>query len=158
MVLPVQTGSGPAVEGLDAELEYWLADYAPGVRWIFPPALERSLTRSSMIEVPIHALAVSSFHYAQVERIGDPLFGDLRRAGAVVNARYALLPISGAYLPAESGPGRVELAVALIDTVGGGVLWYGVVAGDRGELQEPGTIATAARALATSLFPGGGHE
>lgn len=153
MVLPVQAGRAPVAPGLDAELEFWLAERAPGVKWIFPPALERSLTRSSIIEVPIHTLAVSSFHYAQVENIGDPLYGDLRRAGAVAGARYALLPVAGSYTPGSSEAGRVELAVALIDTMGGGVLWYGVVAGERGEPDDPATVATAARALATTLFP-----
>jgi hypothetical protein len=159
MVLPVQTGRAPAAPGLDTELEFWLADQAPGVKWIFPPALERSLSRSSALEVPIRALAVSSFYYAQVERIGDPLYGDLRRAGAVTGARYALLPVMGAYMPGEPAQGggdagRVELAVALIDTMGGGVLWFGVVAGERGGQDDPATIASAARALALTLFPG----
>ncbi len=153
MVLPVQTGRAPAAPGLDAELEFWLSDHAPGVKWVFPPALERSLARSSMLEVPIRALAVSSFHYAQVERIGDPLYGDLRRAGAIAGARYALLPIMGSYVPGQSESGRVELAVALIDTMGGGVLWYGVVAGERGEPDDPAIVASAARALALTLFP-----
>jgi hypothetical protein len=48
----------------------------------------------------------------------------------------------------------VELAVALIDTIGGEVIWYGVVAGERGGSGEPGVAASAARALARSLFPG----
>lgn len=158
MVLPVQSSRYPAAPGLDAELEFWLTDVAPGVRWVFPAALERALTRSSAMRVPIDALAVTSFHYAQVERIGDPLYGDLRRAGAVVGARYALLPVMGSYLPGEgeggAGAGRVELAVALIDTMGGGVLWYGVVAGERGEPDDPAVVASAARALAFTLFPG----
>lgn len=153
MVLPVQGGWAPAAPGLDAELAFWLADYAPGVKWVFPPALERALARSSALEVPIHTLAVSSFHVAQVERVGDPLYGDLRRAGAVVGARYALLPVGGSYVNGEAGEGRVEISVALIDTMGGGVLWYGVVAGERGKASDPVTIASAARTLAQTLFP-----
>lgn len=159
MVLPVQGGRAPVAAGLDAEIEYWLADLGPGVRWIFPAALERALSRSSTFEVPIHALAVTSFHYSQVERIGDPLYGDLRRAGAVAGARYALLPVMGSYVPGEGGEaapgeGRVELAVALIDTMGGNVLWFGVVAGERGAPDDPAVVASAARELAFTLFPG----
>lgn len=153
MVLPVQGGRTPAATGLDAELAFWLADHAPGVKWVFPPALERALTRSSALEVPIHTLAVSSFHYAEVERVGDPLYGDLRRAGAVVDARYALLPIAGSYMSGQGEEGRVEITAALIDTMGGGVLWYGVVAGERGRPDDPATTASAARALARTLFP-----
>jgi hypothetical protein len=153
MVLPVQAGRAPVAPGLNAELEFWLADHGTGVKWVFPPALERSLARSSALEVPIHALAVSSFHYAQVERIGDPLYGDLRRAGAVTGARYALLPVAGSYVRSGEEAGRVEVAAALIDTMGGGVLWYGVVAGERGEPDDPAVTASAARALAITLFP-----
>jgi hypothetical protein len=152
MVLPVQGGRIPAAPGLDSELAFWLDDLAPGVKWVFPPALERALTRSSALEVPIHTLAVSSVHYAQVERIGDPLYGDLRRAGAIVGARYALLPVRGGYTSGEVG-GRVEIAAALIDTMGGGVLWFGVVAGERGGPDDPAVAASAARALARTLFP-----
>jgi hypothetical protein len=154
MVLPVQGGRAPAAAGLDAELAYWLADYAPGVKWVFTPALERALSRSSALEVPIHTLAVASFHYAKVERIGDPLYGDLRRAGAIVGARYALLPVSGSYKGGEGETGRVEITAALIDTVGGNVLWYGVVAGERGAPDDPATTASAARTLAQTLAPG----
>ena len=45
------------------------------------------------------------------------------------------------------------LAAALIDTVGGRVLWFGVVAGAPGPPDDPAHAARAAQALARTLFP-----
>ena len=97
--------------------------------------------------------AVSSFHRAQVEIIGDPLFGNLRALNALLNARYALLPVAAEYATSATGPGRVTIHTALIDTLGGRVLWYGVVAGEPGEPANPAAVASAARALAFAVLP-----
>lgn len=153
MVLPAQAGpggpvAGEPVPGLDREIAFWLAERAPRVKWVFPPEQERALERSPSLDIDIHALAVSSFHRARVENIGDPLFGDLRALGALVDARFALVPVAAAYVPAATGDGRVEMSVALIDTRGGRVLWFGVVAGDPGPQDASSTAATAAAALA----------
>jgi hypothetical protein len=157
MVLPAQAAPGAGtlpdaepVPGLDRELSFWLAESAPRVEWVFPPALERALQRSPSLDIRLHALAVSSFHRAEVEIIGDPLFGDLRALGALVDARYALLPVAAAFVPAadSAGQGRVELRVALIDTRGGRVLWFGALAGQTGPAGSPATVATAAQAVA----------
>lgn len=154
LVLPVQPTWGEVPAGLDAELEYWLGESGPGVRWVFPPALERALARSPGLGIHLRSLAVSTFLRAEVRRIGDPLFGDLTRLGALVDARYALVPVAGAYVPGpDDGEGRVEVAVALIDTIGGAVLWYGVVGGEPGEPGSVAASASAAQALARTLFP-----
>ncbi len=150
MVLPAQGGAGarPPI-GLDDEIRYWLGDRAPDVQWVFPLQLRSVLERTpALSDIHINALSVSHFRGAEVRRIGDPLFGDLRRLGAVVDARYALVPVTAAYVPGDTVPGRVEVAAALIDTLGGDVLWYGVAGGDRGDERDPRVIASAARALA----------
>src|SRR5690606_41262834 len=105
MGLPVQPGGGggggrrtPAPAGLDAELAYWLEERAPRVRWTFPPALEKALVRSPALDIRLRELPVSSFLRMQVERIGDPLYGDLRRLGALADARYALVPVAANYV------------------------------------------------------------
>jgi hypothetical protein len=156
MVLPAQAGpggpiAGEPVPGLDREIAYWLGERAPRVKWVFPPAIDRALERSPSIEVDIHALPVSVFHQAQVQIIGDPLFGDLRRVGALVDARYALVPVAAAWVPNTTGSGRVEMNIALIDTVGGRVLWFGALAGEPGLVDSPATIASAAGALANLI-------
>jgi hypothetical protein len=154
--MPAQAGPGgppvgEPVPGLDREIAYWLGERAPRVKWKFPPEIERALARSPSIEVDIHALSVAVFHRAQVQIIGDPLFGDLRRVGALVDARYALVPVAAAFVPNAAGQGRVELSVALIDTVGGRVLWFGVMAGQPGPPGSPATAASAAGALANLI-------
>lgn len=160
MVLPAQAAPGTntlpdaePVAGLDREVAFWLAESAPRVAWVFPPALERALERSPSLGIRLNALAVASFHRAEVEIIGDPLFGDLRALGALVDARYALVPVTAAFVPAAGGDGRgrVEMNVALIDTRGGRVLWYGAVAGDTAQAGSPTVAATAAQALARAV-------
>jgi hypothetical protein len=157
MLLPAQAGPGqPGVEepvpGLDRELAYWLGERAPRVRWVFPPAIERALARNAL-PIRIRALAVQSFHRAEVQIIGDPLFGDLRSIGALVDARYALVPVAAAYVEEAAVSGRVEISIALIDTIGGRVLWFGVVAGERGPRDSATVVATAAQALARVVVP-----
>jgi hypothetical protein len=152
MVLPAQPapgvpGSGEPVPGLDPEIAYWLAQKAPRVNWIFPPELDRALARTPSMEVRIRALNVAAFQAGEVRTIGDPLFGDLRTLGALVNARFALVPVAAGWVPA-GGSGRVEIRAALIDTLGGRVLWFGVVAGAAGAEGSRGTAASAAEALA----------
>jgi len=153
MLLPVQGGL-PDAAAVEAELAYWLLELGAATRWVLPATLEQMVARSPALHVPLGNLAIQSFHRAQVRNIGDPLFGDLRRLGAFADARYALVPVRGGYIPGEAGrEGRVEIAAALIDTVGGAVLWFGVVAGQNGPPGSPATTASAARALARTLFP-----
>lgn len=160
MVLPAQPApaarrdrvSGEVITGFDAELAYWLEERAPRVRWTFAPELRRTLARNAMLNIDVDALAVGSFHRAQVRNIGDPLLGDLRRLGAVVDARLALVPVAINYVEQAEGA-RGEAAFALIDTYGGRVVWYGVVAGDAGPIDDSETAASLARAAARALVP-----
>lgn len=152
MVLPVQPGRTGAPAGLDAELGYWLAERAPGVKWVFPDALDRVVARSPGLGITPRTLAVAGFGRMALQRIGDPLYGDLRRLGALVDARIALLPVGGGYVPRADG-GRIEVAAAIIDTVDGDVLWFGVVGGEPGDEGSTAVVASAARALALTLFP-----
>lgn len=158
MVLPAQpapgTGPGEPVPGLDQEIAFWLAESVPRVEWVTPPEIQRALDRSPSLPVRLNALAVSSFHVAEVRNIGDPLFGDLRALNALVNARYALVPVAAGYVSDDSGSGRVEIHAALIDTVGGRVLWFGAVAGEPAAPGAAEGIASAARALARRISGG----
>jgi hypothetical protein len=156
MVLPAQAGpghqgAGEPVPGLDGEVAYWLAEVAPRVSWVFPPEIDRALERSPSLDIRIRALAVASFHRAQVQNIGDPLFGDLRALNALLNARLALIPVAAARVMQSDGTERVQLSVALIDTLGGRVVWFGAVAGDAGPVGGAAAAASAARALARRI-------
>ncbi len=111
MMLPAQPGPGALakepVPGLDREIAFALGERLPGVKWVFPPAMERALARSPGLEIDLHALAVSAFRRAQVKNIGDPLFGDLHSLGVLLGARFALLPVAAWYAPGDTAAGHV---------------------------------------------------
>jgi hypothetical protein len=160
LVLPVHPGAVPSVapradavrlDGvpqLDAELSYWLRERAGRVRWILPETIDRTLARTPAMDIKPRALDVAVFRRAQVRRIGDPLFGDLRRLAAILDARLALLPVAAEFKPTSGAEGRIEVALALIDTTFGDVVWFGVLAGEAGTPDSPGIGASAAQKIA----------
>jgi hypothetical protein len=140
LVLPVHPGAvpGPAVTApadlrtdgvseLDAEIAYWLRERAGNVRWVMPEAIERMLARTPGLNIKPRALDVTSFRRARVERIGDPLFGDLKRLAAVLDARFALVPVAA---EVKAPDNRMQAAFVLIDTTFGDVVWFGVLDGE----------------------------
>jgi hypothetical protein len=155
MLLPVHPGPVPAtpmtapgdlltdgVSELDAELAYWLKDRASNVRWVMPDAIDRMLNRNPALGIKPRALDVAVFRRAQVKRIGDPLFGDLKRLATILDARYALVPVSAEFKPTAGG---IQVAYVLIDTTYGDVLWFGVQTGE--------TAAAAAQRTAELFAP-----
>ena len=136
------------LQALEGELGYWLQERAPRTRWIEASAVEAAVARTPMLEVNPRGLTVRDFQRARLESIGDPLYGELRRIGTLMDARVALVPIGALWVMEQTGAGRVHLAVALIDTVGGDVVWYGVVAGAPGDRPDAAAIASTAQALA----------
>jgi hypothetical protein len=168
MILPAQSGAWspgvappgvapqpvrPAPASLDEEIAFWLAQLGSRVRWIGRGELERAVQRSPGFQVSLRALPVGDFRRAALRQIGDPLYGELRRLGAIVDARLALIPVASGYVGAVEGPGRVELAVAIVDTVGGAVLWFGVVGGESVPYDDPRAASSAAQALARAILP-----
>jgi len=152
MVLPVQRVIG--VRGdLGAELAFALKARGPGVDWILPSELDKDLQRSPALDARTQDLPVDDFLIGEVQRIGDPLFGDLRRLGAVSNADFALLPVQAA-LEASQGGGRgaVRLWAALIEVRTGRVLWFGIVEGDPGSKDDARPLASAVDELARTLL------
>lgn len=165
MVLPAQADAATpqaTAEAFDAELDYWLKDRAPRVRWIPAKEVARLAASSPGLRIDLRALDVRAFGRMRIERIGDPLFGDLHNLGAMLDAPVALLPAALAYVaPRDSltgaalpGPGHFEVRAALVQTFGGEVGWYAVVAGEAGPIDAPASVASAARALARALTPG----
>lgn len=154
MVLPVQSARG--VPGpADAELHFALEDRGPRIGWVFPDEMREVLARSPALEVHMDALPVGVFRQAEVQRIGDPLYGELRRLAAVADADVALVPLEvrpaldsvGAVVP----DGGLEVTATLIDVHTGRVYWFGVVAGEAGPLADPRTLASAMDALAETV-------
>jgi hypothetical protein len=133
---------------LEAELSFWLPEAARRIRWVLPDAIDQRATRSPTLDVRARDLPVQDFLRARLQSIGDPLYGDLRKLALLMDVRPALLPIGAVWIEEAGGTGRVHLALALIDTTGGAVIWYGVVAGAPGARVDQSTIASTAQALA----------
>ncbi len=155
MVLPVQEVRGvPSSMRPEAEVVYALEQRGSEVRWILPDQLRRTAARSPGVELPVENLPVGAFLRVEVERVGDPLYGHLRRLGAITGADVALLPIRIRFRPeaGEASP-AIEIAAALINVRNGWVYWFGIVEGASGPADDPGTLASAADALARRLSP-----
>jgi hypothetical protein len=161
MFFPVQYGNVPVAqatlqhfpieqEKLDAELAYWLPQQAGNVRWLLPAAIQRAISRSPTLGVDIKNLAVGSFQRAQVKRIGDPLYGDLRKLAAVLDARFAVIPVAAEKIGTTEADARVQVATAVIDALNGTVLWFGVIESD-GDARGEAGIASAAQAVARAF-------
>jgi hypothetical protein len=151
MVLPVQEIRG--VEGdPDAELAFGLRDRGAGVTWILPRALDEALQRSPGLDTRTRGLAVGTFMAAEVRRIGDPLYGELRRLGTVVDAGVAIVPVSAVGVGTEDGMKAVRFSVAVLHVRTGRVLWFGVVEGDAFPVGDPRGLASGVDQLARTLL------
>lgn len=156
MVLPAQPGPGGVPAGFDAAFGAVLEADAPGVDWILPPQLDRAVGRAPWLNIDPRSLSVSILRAPEAERIGEPLYGDLRRLGSIVNARYTVIPYLVRYAPPPDsigGHGRIEIAAAIVDTIGGRILWRGLVAGERGPVGDEVVLGTAVQALARMVAP-----
>lgn len=162
MVFPVQDGSVLSADPLlrhwsidratlDAEIAYWLPQLAPKTKWVLPELIDRVLARSPSLAIDPRALAVGSFQRAQVRRIGDPLFGDLRRLAAVLDAQLAVVPIAAEYLGPEPAAAAATVSAAVINALDGTVIWFGVIEGTEKGIKAEGTIAAAAQAFARAF-------
>lgn len=150
MVLPVQLKRGvPRGVLADSELAHALRTRGEAVSWVFPPELEEALERSPGVPARITGLPVQFFLQAQVNRVGDPLFGHLYRLAGLTGADVALIPVELRYGEA----GTYTLAAALVATRNGSVAWYGVMEGEPGGAEDPATLASLAERMARALLP-----
>ncbi len=152
MVFPMQRVAG-VVGDVDAEIAFGLKGRGRGIRWILPAELEDAMRRAPSLDTRIHGLRVAAFGQAEVKRIGDPLYGQIRRLAELVDAEVAFVPLSAVAVADTTGAGTaVEVAATLIDVDSGNVLWFGVVEGDAGPRGGPGALASAADVLARRLL------
>lgn len=150
MVFPIQLQSG-VPQGLlgDPELAHALGARGQGVDWIFPQEMEDILQRSPSVPAQIRGLPVQVFLQAEVNRVGEPLYGHLVRLGGLTGADVALIPVELRY----GEDGSYLLSVAIVATRTARVTWYGVVEGAPGEAGNPATLASVAEKMAQSLLP-----
>lgn len=151
MVLPVQDNRGVPGD-LDAEIAFALGDRGKGVEWILPEELEHALQRSPGLDTELHGLPVGMFEGGEVRRVGDPLYGDLRRLSAVVDGEVALIPVSAMLTPTSADSVQLELSATLVHVRTGRVLWFGVAGGDAGTGDDPRVLASAVDRLARTLL------
>ena len=163
MVFPAQIV--PEVPGgVDAELAFALGERAPRVEWILPAEVRTAARSAPGLDVAVDRLPVRVFLQAEVRRVGDPLYGILRRLGAVTDSQLALIPVAVQHRPpppppdslagqGEPGPGTIQVSAALIALRTGRVLWYGVEEGASGTAGDPAALASAMDALAARLAP-----
>ena len=152
MVFPVQDSQGVG-PGTDAELAFALSQRGSEVDWVFADAMGRALQASPGMETRLDGLPVAIFLQVEVRRVGDPLYGYLRRIGALVDSEVALIPVLVRRHPGSAeSPGTVEISTAVISVRTGQVLWFGSAEGEPGGVDDPRALASAADALAVRLL------
>lgn len=154
LVFPVQQVAVPG--DADRELAFALQARRGAATWVLPEALRASLERSPQLHVPLDALPVGNFLRAEVRRVGDPLYGMIRRAASLTDAEMALLPVGVAYRPGSDGNGgALELLAAVVDVTSGRVLWLDRVEAPADTPDDPGGMPRVMDALANAILAGG---
>jgi hypothetical protein len=152
MVFPVQI-RGDVPGDASPEIDFALRTRGAEVDWIFSDGLEDALARSPAMDTRVRGLPVGLFLGGEVRRVGDPLYGQLRRMGALTNSEIAVIPVAvRAGTDAADGGSVVELVVTILNVRDGRVVWFGVVAGRPGELADFGTLASAVEEFAETLL------
>ena len=154
ILLPVQRVSD-VVGDIDAELAFTLRDRGREIEWIGEDDVEEVLARSPGANVRTRGLPVGDFLVAEVRRIGDPLYGQLRRMAALVDAEAVLIPIAATFEPNQlvvNAQPRVRLTMTLIEPRSGRVVWFGVEEGGDFPRQDPRALASAVERVARTLF------
>ncbi len=155
MLLPVQDVRGlPRSAEPEAEVVFALTSRSDEVDWVTPEALRATADRTPGLDFGLERLAVGAFLVREVKRIGDPLYGHLRRLGAVEDSDLALIPVRVRFRPAVEGrSGAVEIAATLVQPRSGRVVWFGTVEGEGSGPDDTAAIARAANNLARTLLP-----
>lgn len=153
MLLPVQHNLGIPGDP-SAEVAFALTERAEEVDWILEDEIQEILRRSPGIDADTRGLPVSMFLQAEVDRIGDPLYGQLRRMAGLVDADVVVLPVAVSWeanTEVEGSTPRVRLTATIIEPRTGRVLWFGVEEGGDFERTDPRALASAAERLARTI-------
>jgi hypothetical protein len=104
--------------------------------------------------VPLDDLPIEVFFRSEVRRVGDPLYGIIRRAAALSDGTAALIPLGVTWREStpESGS-AVEVSAAVIDVLTGRVVWFGVTEGAADTPDDPAGLVRAMERLAAALLP-----
>ena len=152
MVFPVQVRARVPGDA-SPEIAFALRTRTAEVGWIFSDELEAVLARAPSVDSAVRGLPVGVFLSAEVRRIGDPLYGQLLRLGALTGSDIALIPVAvRAGAEGAGGISVVEIVATILNVRTGQVIWFGVVAGRPGSVADFATVASAAEALAETLL------
>lgn len=132
----------------DSVLAEELTSRAPEVSWVLPEELRRAARRGQPMLTDPDQMATALLRSPELRTVPDPLRSQMRALTAVTADRYALVPASLVFVPDESGRGRAELTVVLIDVRTGMIGWRTVA---RGVADAPWE---ALRAALRTLTPG----
>jgi len=162
-VLPItMVVSDPRVPGTTgakarATLAHWadsllgetLAERAPEVNWLLPPALRRTAQRAAGLMPSPDRMGQSIMRSPGLKEMPDPLRSYVRQLVALSDgARYALIPAAIYLTPGSADSLVVQLAAVLTDGRLGRVVWRTLAVG-KGETADEAYRA----ALATILPP-----
>jgi hypothetical protein len=151
LVLPTQLREGvPVGVTVDEEVAYALRSRTEAVAWVFAPEVEEILRRSPGVQANLRSLPVEMFLQGEVRRIGDPLYGEIRRLTTLAGADIAVIPILLRY----GDDGAYHLVATLLEPVTGRVLWFSTVVGTMGPADGPGALAAVADSLARAVVRG----
>lgn len=154
MLLPVQQNLGIPGDP-SAELAFALTSRTDEVEWILEEDVQEVLRRSPGIDADTRGLPVAAFRQAAVERIGDPLYGQIRRMAALVGADVVVLPVAVSFEANPQIPGstpRVRFMATILDARTGRVLWFGVEEGGDLPRTDPLALASAAERLSRTIL------
>ena len=149
MVVPVRPAA-PA--SLDGALSDWLGRLSPSTDWVPPEQVEGAVARTPGSRFQLGATRSVIDAGRGDLRIADPLYGDLRRLGAILNAGLAFVPLE-ARVRTDSAGVVVDLTAALVSIRGGRVGWMHTVAGGPAS-STAAAVSAAAESLARSLIEG----
>ncbi len=151
LLLPVQRNVGVS-SSADSELAYALRSRGAATEWVGPERIRR-IAAQSVMDFPIDRLPIDSFFRADVERVGDPMYGLFRRIAALTDAELAFIPLAVSVRAAtEEAEEAIEVMATLIDIRTGRVFWIGTEEGV-GDPEDPGTLATAMESMARRIYP-----
>jgi hypothetical protein len=137
----------------DSLFQEVLAERAPEVEWVFPPALRRATSRSGGLVPSPDKMGQSVMRSPNLKEVPDPLRSYVRQLVALAGgARFALIPAAIWITPASGDSLTVELAAVLADARSGKVVWRTLASG-RGETMGDAYQAALATILASDGTP-----
>jgi hypothetical protein len=114
-----------ALDRADSVIGEALRQRSPEVTWVLPAEMRRTARRGTGMLVDPDQMGTALLRAPGLNTIPDPLRTQMRSLTAAAADRYALVPASLVYTPADAaeGGGRAELTLVLADVRTGAIGW-----------------------------------